>query len=100
MLISVHQVNWHNFGGADNGSTETCQTCGGTWGYEDTPTGSKSVDRVYQANNGDAPSECPGDSREHGEAPCQAGRDGNGCEAAQDGPCQHTSHDCNCLYCG
>lgn len=101
-MLSIHQTSGHNFYGDDSDGTEACTTCGATFAFEDIvsdPEFPESVDRTYQANNGDAPNYCPGTDREHGEAPCQIGRNGNGCEASQDGPCEHTSHDCNCLFC-
>jgi hypothetical protein len=102
MFMSVHQVNNHSFQGPDDGGTESCFHCGGTWEFDDVidPEYPENVDRTYRASNGEPPIWCPGDSREHGDAPCQHGR-GDGCEESDHGnqPCRHTQHDCNCVYC-
>ncbi|GAA2665093.1 hypothetical protein GCM10010412_041090 [Nonomuraea recticatena] len=100
IIISVRSTFGHQFTPKGDGLQE-CDWCGGTWRIEAEPDqeGSEYLVGHYETWNGDDPSSCPGTSRMHGEAPCQVGRDGNRCEAAQEGPCQHTQHGCNCLYC-
>lgn len=89
-----------------NSSYEKCLTCGGQWilspAPEDDPLGFGEGYGKYHASNGDDPIECTGrtDLEHHYEAVCQAAN-GRGCEASEDGPCEHLAAEqgCNCVLC-
>lgn len=98
-MISVRTSFGHAFGQESEGGEAKCDRCGGSWLFLSLPEETPSYTHTYEAGNGNDPVHCPDTHREHGEAPCQTGRDGNGCKASQEGPCVHTDHDCNCLFC-
>lgn len=105
-MLSVHDTMGHTFMSGNGEDTESCLTCGGTWRFTDVVADPvefpNSVDRTYEANNGDAPQYCSADTaRVHGEALCENnnGRECDEAANADDGMCAHTRHDCNCLYC-
>lgn len=79
---------------ADEGFDQ-CLICGGTWS-------AGAVGR-WAASDGDWPTSCPGRTDVvygyPGERVCEAAN-GRPCEAAQErGTCEHTDHQCNCVYC-
>jgi len=97
-VVSVWSAYGHRFMSTDSEGHDSCLTCGAMYqlmALADDPSRGE-----YMAANGDAPMECTGDtSMAHGypgERYChehQHPRD------YSDHECEHTSHDCNCLFC-
>ena len=98
-ITSVRSAFGHRFYGTDG--DETCLTCGAIYRLVPDDDAGECTSGTYQAANGDDPTECTGRTDlVHGEAPCED-NNGRGCEASQDGPCEHEAwrHGCNCLLC-
>lgn len=93
-VSSVWTAYGHRFMGTDEPTHESCLTCGAMYqllALADDPTRGE-----YMAANGDEPMECSGDTgMAHGypgERYCHE-------HQGADEPCEHVSHDCNCLSC-
>jgi len=94
-ITSIWSSFGHRFASTDSEDSEQCMTCGGMWTLARRADDPNAGD--YTASNGDDPQECSRDtSRAHGypgERYCQWGD----CDDSE--PCEHTAHDCNCLFC-
>lgn len=92
-ITSVWSSYGHRFIGGD--CDESCLTCGAMYTLvadSDDPTRGE-----YQAVNGDDPVQCTGDTTmAHGYPGERVCHDPT-CDPSE--PCEHVTHDCNCLLC-
>ena len=105
-IVSVWSSYGHRFMGTgecpdEDGrdSYESCLTCGAEYVLKNLGDGNGE----YITNGGDQPNHCTYDTgMVHGiERVCQGGN-GSGCDKSKesdDGTCEHTRHNCNCVQC-
>lgn len=89
-------VVWSSYGHTFTDTSDghaSCLTCGAEYElvHDD---GADPTHGAYQASNGDAPTQCSGDTQMHHGVPGETGHSLD----CQDG-CQHCQHDCNCVAC-
>lgn len=96
MITVVWSAYGHTFITEDG--TPTCLNCGAGYTLSPVPERGDNYGR-YHANNGDDPMDCYDlRGKVHGiERNCEVD---NGRSCTEYGePCEHTDHDCNCVFC-
>jgi len=97
MITAVWSSYGHRFMSTDSPEDMSCLRCGGMWRL--VPDEEDATYGRYESCDGSEPVQCPGAEAmwAHGypgERYCEV------CDAFdRSEPCEHESHDCNCLFC-